>query len=62
MEDGAFSPEGKASSAPGRGSSVSLLCGMTEEREGGGVGYKGVELREGLQWIFEAQKIPEIIE
>ncbi len=34
MEDGAFSPEGKASSAPSRSSSVPLLCGMTEEREG----------------------------
>ncbi len=34
MEDGAFSPEGKASSAPSRSSSVSLLCGTTEEREG----------------------------
>ena len=34
MEDGVFSPEGKASSAPSRSSSVPLLCGVTEEREG----------------------------
>ncbi len=34
MEDGVFNPVGKTDAEPSRISSVSLLCGRTEEREG----------------------------
>jgi hypothetical protein len=51
MEDGVFSQEEKSNSEPIRISSVSLLCGGTEEREVS-VGYTGVELRETFQWLL----------
>ncbi len=57
--DGVFNPVEKTDSELSRLSSFSLLCGRTEEREGDEYRLysKGVELRETIQWIFEALKL-----